>query len=180
MPLAAGFRLGPYEVLARLGAGGMGEVWKGRDTRLGREVAIKVLPSELVAEGDRLKRFERKARAASSLSHPNIVTVFEIERFDGAPVIVMQLIEGKTLRETIDSGSLPLRKILQIAPQVAEGLARAIASTPGPAAASCGRRFRPPIPGPAAASRRSSSPPTARPASGHTSATRRNSSWPRG
>jgi serine/threonine protein kinase len=128
MPLATGSRLGPYEVLSRLGAGGMGEVWRGRDTRLGRAVAIKVLPADLAAEGDRLKRFEREARAASSLSHPNIVTVYEIERIESAPVIVMELVEGRTLRELMADGPLPLRRILSIAPQIAEGLAQAHAS----------------------------------------------------
>ncbi len=125
MPVSAGSRLGPYEILARLGAGGMGEVWKGRDTRLGREVAIKLLPSDLAAQGDRLKRFEREARAASSLSHPNIVTVYEVARIDEMSLIVMELIEGKTLREVMADGPLPMRKLLSIAPQIAEGLARA-------------------------------------------------------
>jgi hypothetical protein len=128
MTLTIGSRLGPYEVLARLGAGGMGEVWRGRDTRLGRAVAIKVLPADLAAEGDRLKRFEREARAASSLSHPNIVTVYEIERIESAPVIVMELVEGRTIRELMAEGPLPLRHVLSMAPQIADGLARAHAS----------------------------------------------------
>jgi eukaryotic-like serine/threonine-protein kinase len=126
--VSSGSRVGPYEIVSRLGAGGMGEVWRARDTRLGREVAIKVLPSELASEGDRLKRFEREARAASSLSHPNIVTVYEIERLDGTSVIVMELVEGKTLRDLMADGPMPMRKILQIAPQIADGLARAHAS----------------------------------------------------
>jgi eukaryotic-like serine/threonine-protein kinase len=87
MTLAAGSRLGPYEILSRLGAGGMGDVYFARDRRLSREVAIKVLPAELAAEGERLKRFEREARAASSLSHPNIVTVYEVARIDTTSLI---------------------------------------------------------------------------------------------
>ncbi len=103
----------------------MGEVWKGRDTRLGREVAIKVLPADLSSDIERLRRFEREARAVSSLSHPNIVTIYEVERVDSTSLIVMELIEGKTLRELMSGGPLPVRKLLGIAPQIAEGLARA-------------------------------------------------------
>src|SRR5207244_6269655 len=83
MPLSEGSRIGPYEVVAPLGAGGMGEVWRARDPRLGREVAVKVLPEELSADDERLKRFEREARAASALNHPNIVTIHEIGEADG-------------------------------------------------------------------------------------------------
>jgi eukaryotic-like serine/threonine-protein kinase len=125
VPLTAGSRLGPYEIVSRLGAGGMGEVWKARDTRLGREVALKILPEDLASDGERLKRFEREARAVSALSHPNIVTVYEIERLGSTPVIVMELVVGETLREMLENGVLPMRKILQIAPQIADGLARA-------------------------------------------------------
>ena len=95
MALSSGARLGPYEVIAPLGAGGMGEVWRARDTRLGREVAIKVLPAELASDADRLKRFEREARAASALNHPNIVTIYEIERIDSISFIAMELVGGK-------------------------------------------------------------------------------------
>jgi serine/threonine-protein kinase len=128
MTLAAGFRLGPYEILAPLGAGGMGEVYRGRDTRLGREVAIKVLPSELSSDKERLRRFEQEARAASALNHPNIVTVHDIGEVDSAPYIAMELVEGKTVRELIVSGPLPVRKLLAIAVQAAEGLAKAHAA----------------------------------------------------
>ncbi|MGH9391656.1 MAG: protein kinase domain-containing protein [Vicinamibacteria bacterium] len=100
MPLSPGARLGPYEILAPLGAGGMGEVYRARDVRLGREVALKVLPEELSRERDRLARFEQEARSASALSHPNIVTIHDIGELDGTPFIAMELVEGKTLRET--------------------------------------------------------------------------------
>ena len=106
----------------------MGEVWRARDTRLERQVAIKVLPDDLAAQGDRLRRFEREARAASSLSHPNIVTVYEVARIGETSLIVMELVEGKTLREVMADGALPMRKLLAIAPQIADGLARAHAS----------------------------------------------------
>ena len=103
MTISPGTRLGPYEVIAPLGAGGMGEVWRARDPRLGREVAVKVLPEELSADRERLKRFEREARGASALSHPNIVTIHEIGEADGRAFLVMERIEGQTLRE-LDPG----------------------------------------------------------------------------
>jgi hypothetical protein len=106
----------------------MGEVWRARDTRLGRDVAVKVLPSELESNADRLKRFEREARAASSLSHPNIVTVYEIARSEGTSFIAMELVDGETLRALIAGSPLSLRRILALAPQIAEGLARAHAA----------------------------------------------------
>ena len=99
MALAAGVRLGPYEIIAPLGAGGMGEVYRARDPRLGRDVAIKVLPSAFAADGDRLQRFEQEARAAAALNHPNILAVHDIGSYDGAPYIVSELLEGATLRE---------------------------------------------------------------------------------
>ena len=95
MTLAAGSRLGPYEVLAPLGAGGMGEVYRARDTRLGREVAIKVLPAELASDPTRLKRFEKEARSASALNHPNIVTIYDIGSEDGVSYIAMERVEGR-------------------------------------------------------------------------------------
>src|SRR6266550_3176263 len=98
MTLTAGSRLGPYEVLGQLGAGGMGEVYRARDTRLGRDVAIKVLPAGLASDPDRLKRFEREARSASSLNHPNIVTIYEIGSSDAVSYIAMELVEGGSLR----------------------------------------------------------------------------------
>src|SRR5213593_2474327 len=123
--MITGTRLGPYEILAPLGAGGMGEVYRARDTRLGREVAIKVLPPEVVADADRLRRFEKEARAASSLNHPNIVTIYEVERIESTPFIVMELVDGKTLRDLLSEGVLAVRRLLGIAVQIADGLAKA-------------------------------------------------------
>src|SRR5712692_8799413 len=98
MALSAGTRLGSYEIIAALGAGGMGEVYRARDPRLGRDVAIKVLPAAFSADPDRLHRFEQEARAAAALNHPNILAVFDIGTQDGAPYIVSELLEGETLR----------------------------------------------------------------------------------
>jgi eukaryotic-like serine/threonine-protein kinase len=125
VPFAAGSRLGPYQVIAPLGAGGMGEVYRARDTRLGREVAVKVLPAELSADSNRLRRFEQEARSASALNHPNIVTLHDIGFEGSVSYIAMELVDGKTLRELLLAGSLPIKKLLQIAPQVADGLAKA-------------------------------------------------------
>ncbi len=125
MTLAAGSRLGPYEILAPLGAGGMGEVYRARDPRLGREVALKVLPGEVTRDPDRLSRFEQEARAASALNHPNIITIYEVGLSDTTPFIAMELVDGKTLRELSASGPMPVRRVIDIAAQVAEGLAKA-------------------------------------------------------
>ncbi|HKA35728.1 MAG TPA: serine/threonine-protein kinase, partial [Thermoanaerobaculia bacterium] len=125
MPLAAGSRLGPYEVLVPIGAGGLGEVYRARDTRLSRPVALKVLPESLSVEKKRLQRFEKEARAASALNHPNIVTIYEVGSSDGTSYIAMELVEGRTLRELIHTGWLPLRRLLPLAAQLADGLARA-------------------------------------------------------
>jgi serine/threonine protein kinase len=123
--LPAGTKLGPYEILAPIGAGGMGEVYRARDTRLGRELAIKVLPAEMSADRDRLTRFEQEARSASALNHPNIVTIHEIGRADGTAYIAMELVSGRTLREILAEGPLPIRRLLPLACQIADGLARA-------------------------------------------------------
>ncbi len=125
MSLSAGARLGPYEVLAPLGAGGMGEVYQARDTRLGREVAIKILPEALASDRDRLSRFEQEARSASALNHPNIVTIYEIGRVDSLSYISMELVAGRTLRELILEGPLPNRRLLALASQIVDALARA-------------------------------------------------------
>ncbi len=125
MTIPAGARLGAYEVLGPLGAGGMGEVYRGRDPRLSREVALKVLPEALAADRDRLSRFEQEARAASALNHPNIVTIYEVGREGETAFIAMELVDGKTLRELTVSGPMPVRRILGIAPQIADGLAKA-------------------------------------------------------
>src|SRR6266498_2143738 len=126
--LSAGTRLGSYEVLAPLGAGGMGEVYRARDARLSREVALKVLPEEVSADRDRLARFEQEARAASALNHPNIVTIYDIGQAESVSYIAMELVDGQTLREIVVEGPMTLRRILAIAPQVAEGLAKAHAA----------------------------------------------------
>jgi eukaryotic-like serine/threonine-protein kinase len=125
MPLKAGSRLGPYEVLAPLGAGGMGEVYRAKDTRLERSVALKVLPESLSVEHDRLQRFEKEARSASALNHPNIVTIYDVGTLDRVSYIAMELVEGKTLRELLHTGPLPLRRLLPLAAQLSDGLAKA-------------------------------------------------------
>ena len=109
MTLTVGSRLGPYEIIAPLGAGGMGEVYRAKDTRLGREVAIKVLPASFSQDADRLRRFEQEARAASALNHPNIVTLHDIGSHDGAPYVVSELLEGETLRSRLATGALSPR-----------------------------------------------------------------------
>jgi WD40 repeat protein len=123
--LEAGARLGPYEVLSPLGAGGMGEVYRARDTRLGREVAVKVLPAAAAADPRWRERFEREARAASALNHPNIVTVHDVGTEGSTFYIAMELVAGKTLRELLRPGPLPTKKLLEIAVPIAEGLAQA-------------------------------------------------------
>jgi predicted ATPase len=125
MALPCGTKLGPYEILALLGAGGMGEVYRARDTRLDRNVAIKILPAGLAANRERLRRFEREARSACALNHPNVVTIHELGQDGATHYIAMELIEGKTLRQLLFSGPLPLQKAIEIASQVAEGLAKA-------------------------------------------------------
>jgi len=125
MALSPGVRLGPYEIVAPLGSGGMGEVYRATDPRLRREVAIKVLPSGLATDPARLRRFEQEALAAASLNHPNILAVHDIGIHDDAPYIVSELLEGSTLRQTLASGVFPLRKALDYAMQIAGGLAAA-------------------------------------------------------
>ena len=117
--------LGPYQLLAPIGAGGMGEVFRARDTRLNREVAIKILPSDFATDGDRLRRFEQEAKTLAALNHPNILTIHDAGVQDGAPYLVSELLQGKTLREELSSGSLPLRKATDYAFQIAHGLAAA-------------------------------------------------------
>ncbi|HKW25794.1 MAG TPA: protein kinase [Terriglobales bacterium] len=125
MPLAPGTKLGPYDVVAPIGAGGMGEVYRARDTNLGREVAIKVLPALLSQEPDRLRRFQQESRAAAALNHPNILAVFQLGTHDGTPYLVSELLEGSTLREQLMRGRMPLRKAIDCGIQVAHGLAAA-------------------------------------------------------
>jgi serine/threonine protein kinase len=116
MTLAAGERLGPYEILAPIGAGGMGEVYRARDTKLDREVAIKVLPAALAQHPDRLARFEREAKVLAALNHPNIAMIHGLE--DRA--IVMELVDGPTLADRIRSGAIPMEESLKIAAQIAD------------------------------------------------------------
>jgi eukaryotic-like serine/threonine-protein kinase len=129
MSILPGTRVGPYEVVAPLGAGGMGEVYRARDAKLGREIAVKVLPSATASDPDRRQRFELEARAASALNHPNILTVYDIGEADGSLYIAMELVEGRTLRELVVPGEpLPTKKLLDIATQITEGLAKAHAA----------------------------------------------------
>jgi eukaryotic-like serine/threonine-protein kinase len=125
MPLGPGARLGPYEIVAAIGAGGMGEVYKARDTRLERTVAIKVLPAAFSSDPERLARFEQEARAAAALNHPNILALHDVASHEGAPYIVTELLEGETLRERLAGGALPVRKAIEYAIQIAHGLAAA-------------------------------------------------------
>ncbi|MGC1370737.1 MAG: protein kinase [Candidatus Sulfotelmatobacter sp.] len=123
--LFSGTKLGPYELIELLGTGGMGEVYRARDARLDRMVAIKILPAAFSADLERLHRFEREARSASALNHPNIVTIFELGQDRSCHYIAMELVEGKTLRELLSSSWLPMRKAIEIATQIAEGLTKA-------------------------------------------------------
>jgi Tol biopolymer transport system component len=125
MSLAAGTKLGPYEILSALGAGGMGEVYRARDTRLGRDVAVKVLPASLSERSDLRERLEREARAVSSLSHPNICVLHDIGRQDGTDYLVMELLEGETLADRLARGPVPVKQLLEVAAQVADALERA-------------------------------------------------------
>ena len=123
--MTPGTRMGPYEIVSSIGAGGMGEVYRARDARLGRDVAIKVLPPSFAADGDRLGRFEQEARAIGALNHPNILGVYDIGTHDGAPYVVSELLDGETLRARIGTSPLPHRKAIDYAGQIASGLAAA-------------------------------------------------------
>ena len=125
MEQSSGTKVGPYEIKSALGAGGMGEVYRARDSRLSRDVAIKLLPSAYASDPERLRRFENEARAIGVLNHPNILAIFDIGTHQGAPYIVTELLEGATLRDRLRSGALSLRKSLDYAVQIAEGLAAA-------------------------------------------------------
>ncbi len=122
MTLTQGIRLGPYEILAPLGAGGMGEVYRARDTNLQREVAIKVLPGTVASDPDRLARFQREAEVLAALNHPNIAHIFGLETTDGIIALVMELVEGPTLADRVAHGAIPLADALPIAKQIAEAL----------------------------------------------------------
>ena len=125
MPLASGARLGPYEILSSLGAGGMGEVYRARDSRLDRDVAIKILPQHLAVDKAAVARFEQEGRAVAALSHPNILAIHDVGQQDGVAYVVTELLDGDTLRDRLAGGRLPLRKAIEFAMAIAQGLAAA-------------------------------------------------------
>src|SRR2546425_3124971 len=125
MSLPPGTKLGPYEIVGPIGAGGMGEVYRARDTRLGRDVAVKVLPHTFSADVDRLRRFEQEACAAGALNHPNILSIYDVGTHDGSPYVVSELLEGETLRQRIGGTALAQRRAIDYASQIARGLAAA-------------------------------------------------------
>jgi serine/threonine protein kinase len=125
MALTSGTKLGPYEILSSLGAGGMGEVYRARDARLNRDVAIKILPTSFSSDPDRLQRFAQESRATAALNHPNILSIFDIGEDRGAPYVVSELLEGETLRDRLRNGPLTSRKAIDYAQQIARGLAAA-------------------------------------------------------
>ncbi len=125
MAASIGSRIGRYQLIALLGKGGMGEVYRALDDRLGRDVAVKVLPALFSADADRLRRFDQEARAAGALNHSNVLAIFDLGTQDGAPYIVSELLEGATLRERLAAGALPLRKVIEFGGQIARGLAAA-------------------------------------------------------
>ncbi len=122
MPLSSGTRFGPYEITAPLGAGGMGEVYRARDSKLGRDVALKVLSPALAGDANYMARFTREAQVLASLNHPNIAAIYGLEESGGVRALVMELVEGRTLAELISAGPLPMDEALGIARQIAEAL----------------------------------------------------------
>src|ERR1700719_4671761 len=120
MGLSSGTKLGPYEIQSPLGAGGMGEVYRATDTKLGRDVALKVLPTEMARDPERLGRFRREAKSLAQLDHPNIVTIYSVEEFDGVNFLTMQIVEGQPLDRVICSGGLPLELIVEVASVLAD------------------------------------------------------------
>src|SRR5262245_27126749 len=129
MRLTTGMKLAHYQILAPLGAGGMGEVYRARDVRLDRDVAIKVLPERLAGEAEALTRFEREAKALAALSHANLVAIFDVGREQGISFAVMEFLAGETLRECLARGALPLGRVLEIGAAAADGLAAAHAQS---------------------------------------------------
>src|SRR5271170_6765680 len=125
MPLASGTKLGPYEIASPLGAGGMGEVYRARDSRLDRDVAIKVLPEAFARDAERLRRFETEARAIAALNHPNILSIHDIGTHEGAPYLVSECLEGQSLRQELSGGALPVRSAVEYGTEIAQGLAAA-------------------------------------------------------
>ena len=137
MSLTAGTKLGPYEIVAPLGAGGMGEVYQARDTRLDRTVAIKILPSHLSDDVTRRQRFEREAKAVSSLNHPHICTLYDIGRQDGVDFIVMEYVDGVTLAARLEKGPLPTAEVLEYGIQLARALDKAHRNREGDLSTDC-------------------------------------------
>src|ERR1700758_2129749 len=125
MPLTSGTKLGPYEIQSPLGAGGMGEVYRARDPRLERVVAIKILPASFAADPDRLQRFAQESRAAAALNHPNILSIYDIGDDHGTPYVVSELLQGESLRDRLVRGPVASRKAIDYARQIAKGLAAA-------------------------------------------------------
>src|SRR5512146_3325063 len=125
MTIPSGTRLGPYEIQAPVGAGGMGEVYRARDTRLDRVVAIKILPSDLSWSAERRQRLEREARAISALSHPHICMLYDIGHQDGVDFLVMEYLEGETLEQRLRKGALPLNQVLRYGAEIADALSKA-------------------------------------------------------
>src|SRR5213594_987733 len=125
MTIAAGTKLGRYEIRSKIGEGGMGEVYLARDEKLNRDVAIKVLPATFSQDAERLRRFEQEAQATSALNHPNILAVYDVGTHDGAPYVVSELLEGQTLRQRTSGTTLPQRKVIEYALQITHGLAAA-------------------------------------------------------
>ena len=125
MSLAPGTQLGPYKIEAPLGAGGMGEVYRARDTRLGRDVAVKILPKEMSADATRKQRFEREAKTISSLNHPHICVLYDVGHQDGTDYLVMECVEGETLAKLLEKGPLPLEQVLKYGAQIADALDKA-------------------------------------------------------
>src|SRR5512144_1909881 len=122
MTLSPGSRLGSYEILGPLGAGGMGEVWRARDGKLGRDVAIKVLPGAFASDAERLARFRREAQVLAALNHPHIAAIYGLEESGGVEALVLELVEGETLAESLSRGPLPVEEALEIARQIADAL----------------------------------------------------------
>src|SRR5712672_2004383 len=125
MPLSPGVRLGPYEILDAIGAGGMGEVYRAKDTRLDRTVAIKILPAHLSSDPLRKQRFEREAKTISSLNHPNICVLYDVGCQDGMDYLVMECVEGESLAKRLEKGALPIEQVLKVGAQIAGGLEKA-------------------------------------------------------
>jgi len=122
MPIQPGTHLGPYEILSAIGAGGMGEVYRAHDPKLGRDVAIKVLPEAFARDAERMARFQREAKVLASLDHPNIASIYGLEDSEGTRALVMQLVEGPTLADRIKAGSIPVDEAIRIARQLADAL----------------------------------------------------------